>query len=103
MESKPPRSPSHHPLFINGVLLLVMGLWFAAMNLPRYSPNDSVVGGFILVTLALPFVNGGFALAALFSRRRVAAAAFSLCTLVWGGWAVFFITNTVLSFHKIGG
>jgi ABC-type molybdate transport system permease subunit len=103
MEPKLPRSPYYRPLVINGVMLLVMGLWFAAMALPRHSANDSVVGGFILVTLALPFVNGGFALAALFSRRRVAAGSFALCTLIWGGWAVFFITNTVLSFHKIGG
>ncbi|RZJ95407.1 MAG: hypothetical protein EOO60_00475 [Hymenobacter sp.] len=102
MEPKLPRSPYYRPLVINGVLLLVMGLWFAAMALPRHSANDSVVGGFILVTLALPFVNGGFALVALFSRRRVAAGAFALCTLVWGAWAIFFIPN-MLSFHKIGG
>jgi len=103
MESKPPRSPYHQPLLFNGVMLLVMGLWFAATVSNKHSPSDSNAGAFIVATLALPLLNGCFALHALFSRRRVAAAVFSLCTLVWGGWAVFFITNTVLSFHKTGG
>jgi len=102
MESKPPRSPYHQPLLLNGVLLLVMGLWLATTVSNKHSPSDSNAGAFIVATLALPLLNGCFALHALFSRRRVAAAVFFLCTLVWGGWAFFWCT-TVLSFHKTGG
>jgi hypothetical protein len=60
-------------------------------------------GGFYTGHVGLPLLNGGLALRAFISRRRVAALLFVLCTLLWGGWAIFFITDTVLSFHKIGG
>lgn len=103
MKPKPSRGPSHHPLLLNGVLLLVMSSWAAATVSSAHATSDSNEGAFIVATLVLPLLNGCFALHALVSRRRGAASVFALCTLAWGGWAVFFITNTVLSFHKIGG
>ena len=80
-----------------------MGVWAAATVSSKQAASDSNVGAFILVTLGLPLLNGGLALRTFISRRRRAALLFALCTLLWGGWAVFFITGTVLSFHKIGG
>jgi hypothetical protein len=103
MEPRPLRSPSYSPLLLNGVLLLVMGVWAAVTMRSEQAASDSNVGAFILVTLGLPLLNGGLALRAFISHRRVAALLFVLCTLLWGGWAIFFVTDTVLSFHKIGG
>lgn len=103
MAAKPPSSPHQHPLLLNGVLLLAMGLWAAATVSSAPPASDPNVGAFLLVTLGLPLLNCGLALRALCGRRRAAARACAPCALAWGAGAGFFLTQAVLAVQKIGG